>query len=221
MSTHRPSSSDDQSSDLNHDHASSDKALVSDAPTVSLNDHSGNADADTPAETVTRFCVSCGGPIIVHDDSDAAYGDTIRCSDGQGCDDPYMSEDTFVLTDDMIRGARDMGVLAAKCAASWTCDGNTSAEGIRWALKLADDGDPRLDECLPARPDLSGQWASDLTPQHLVADIIGWDTLEALSDDVRTDTMDTLANAWEDGVSDTFEDACVAELRASLPDSEA
>jgi hypothetical protein len=104
--------------------------------------------------------------------------------------------------------ARARGQSDARAAASWITDGNTKHEAAVAVLQLAEDGDPALDDYLPRRPDLSGEFADDLTPASLAEEITGADASE-----IDSDLIDTLADAYEDGVSETFEDACVAELR--------
>lgn len=105
--------------------------------------------------------------------------------------------------------ARDEGARNAKSAATWMVDGNTKQEAVQHVLKLAEDGDPSLDDYLPRRPDLSGEWADAHTPQTLGQEITG-------CDEIRDEIVDALATAYEQGVSHTFEDACVSELRKAL-----
>jgi hypothetical protein len=103
--------------------------------------------------------------------------------------------------------AKERGADAARDAASWTCDGNGDPAQYARTLQMLDDGDPETyDNRLPRYPDLSGEWADDPTPDSLAREITG-------SDDVSPELTDLLANAFESGVSDTFEDACVTELR--------
>lgn len=106
--------------------------------------------------------------------------------------------------------AYEMGVSAAKAAATWCVDGNTKHEAIVALVKMMDDGDPAVDDYLPARPGLSGEWADDPTPVSLARDIMG--------DDYRTDDpmVDALADAYERGVSETFYEACEAEYRRAV-----
>jgi hypothetical protein len=70
------------------------------------------------------------------------------------------------------------------------------------------DGDPALDDYLPARPNLSGEWADGLTPLALAREITG-------DDDPAAELIDRLAEAYDDAVAETFEQACEAELRAA------
>lgn len=110
-----------------------------------------------------------------------------------------------------------LGCEAARNAASWTVDGNTSAEHVRRVLAMLDDGDPQAFDYLPARPDLSGEWADSPTPRSIAADILGadWETHGNNAPDyIDAETVDVLAEAWEAGVSETFEAACETELRA-------
>ncbi len=128
-------------------------------------------------------------------------------------------------TAEQIAEARDMGAEAARSAASWTVDGNTSQAFIADALAMLDAGDPRADEYLPLRPTLSGEWADDdPTPITLWETVTGLDHFDAETDaSLAYETLigsavDALASAWEDGVSETFESACERELRAALVD---
>jgi hypothetical protein len=111
-----------------------------------------------------------------------------------------------MLTDAHIAEARSMGIDAATNAASWVVDGNTPDEHIRRVLQLMEDGDPRVDEYLPSYPDLSGAFADDYTPLTLARDILD-------TDDPSPEDIDTLADAWEDGVSETFYATCESILR--------
>ena len=111
-----------------------------------------------------------------------------------------------MLTNTHTQEARAWGEHAATNAASWVVDGNTSDEHIRRVLQLLEDGDPRVDDYLPRYPDLSGQHADDYTPLTLARDILG-------IDDPSAEDIDTLADAWEDGVSETFYATCESILR--------
>lgn len=103
--------------------------------------------------------------------------------------------------------ARKLGADAAKAAASWI-----NANDPRYVLELLEAGDPLADEFLPATPELSGEWADDPTPLSLAREIVG-EAFEDLSDETAGALQSTLADAWEAGVSETFESACEAELR--------
>jgi hypothetical protein len=100
-----------------------------------------------------------------------------------------------------------IGCDTADAAASWTIDGATANELAWRILRLLNDGDPAADDYLPARPDLSGQWADDATPQSLALELLGPGS-DLDSDDVVT----MLADAWERGVEDTFQAACERQL---------
>jgi hypothetical protein len=100
------------------------------------------------------------------------------------------------------REAFRLGVQAAESAASWTVNGNTSSDHVVRVLAMLKDGDPVADEYLPARPNLSGEWADAPTPYTLARDITGQDSI---ADD--WETVDAIADAWEAGVSETFQPA--------------
>lgn len=113
-----------------------------------------------------------------------------------------------------------LGVEHAKNAASWVIDGNTKREAIPAVLALMDDGDPRADDYLPARPNLSGEWVDDLTPRSLYERIVG--ELPAEGDEgldfetLHGSTLDRIADAYEAGVLDTFEVECERILRDAI-----
>jgi hypothetical protein len=122
------------------------------------------------------------------------------------------------------REAYRLGVDAAESAASWTVDGNTSAEHVRRVIAMLEDGDPMANDYLPACPNLSGEWADSPTPISLYEDITGFSHFQeqqvaGLVYETRVGSVvDAIADAWEAGVSDTFERACERELRAGLSD---
>jgi hypothetical protein len=102
--------------------------------------------------------------------------------------------------------AKERGQSDARAAASWATDGNTSAGHVRRLLTMLEEGDPAADGMLPVSPNLSGEWADDLTPQRLAEEVT---TLDEPSEEI----VDTLSSAYEAGVSETFESAVEAELR--------
>lgn len=109
-----------------------------------------------------------------------------------------------------------LGQEDARASASWAADGNTSPEHIRRVLRMLADGDPQADDYLPARPDLSGEWADARTPRSLFEDITGFDAhAEAtFNPDAYGECVEALCEAYEQGVTDTFEPACEAALRS-------
>lgn len=76
---------------------------------------------------------------------------------------------------------------------------------------MIENGDPRAEEYLPREPNLSGEFADDLTPVGLVRVVTG----EHI-DDIQPEVADAIADAYEAGVSDTFEPECERILRAAL-----
>lgn len=118
--------------------------------------------------------------------------------------------------------AYELGAEHARNAASWIVDGNTKTEFIPAVLKMMDDGDPAVESYLPARPNLSGEWADDLTPQTLYERITERDHADAERDaglgyeTLVGSVIDALADAYEAGVADTFESECERILRAAL-----
>lgn len=114
---------------------------------------------------------------------------------------------------DVLEQARELGRQAGRDAGSWAADGNTSAEHIRKVLAMLDVGDPAADEFLPRTPNLSGEYADDVTAHSLASELLG--------NDQTPEDRDAISDAWEDGVRETFEDACVSTLRGFLPDDAA
>ena len=108
-----------------------------------------------------------------------------------------------------------LGQEAAWTAASWTIDGNTSTDHAARVLAMLDDGDPAADDYLPARPNLSGEWADSPTPRSLFEDVTALDAhAEATWQPAAYQmVIEALCEAWERGVAETFEAACEAELR--------
>lgn len=113
---------------------------------------------------------------------------------------------------DSERAAYERGCEAARAAASWIIDGNTSREHIERLARMMDDGDPALDQYLPTKPNLSGEWADDVTDHSLAVQLVG--------PDYYAPQRDAVASAWEQGVSDTFSDECERIVKAALPDPE-
>lgn len=110
-----------------------------------------------------------------------------------------------------VCAAYKLGVEAAQAAASWAADGNTDAAAIARLLEMMEAGDPALEQYLPPTPDLSGEWADGPTPTSLALEVTSIDPDD--DDESWAATVDALADAWEQGVADTFEQACEAELR--------
>lgn len=111
------------------------------------------------------------------------------------------------------QAAYQLGADAAHAAASWAIDGNTSPEHIARMVAMFDAGDPALWDYLPARPDLSGEWADSETPASLYASVTGLDASDADPEDISY-----LADAWEAGVSEAFGTECERIIRAAASD---
>ena len=103
-----------------------------------------------------------------------------------------------------------LGQEAARAAASWTADDHAAR-----VLAMLEAGDPEAENYLPARPDLSGEWADAPTPRSLFEEVTGLDAhAEAtFNQDAYQDVLGQLCEAWERGVAETFEAVCEAELR--------
>ena len=114
-----------------------------------------------------------------------------------------------------IDAAHALGVEHAKNAASWILEGNAPID-YHALLALIVDGDPRVDDYLPRRPNLSGEYAGDLTPLSLAREIVGGLRLEELADTseaLEAEFIEVLADAYEAGVDETFEAECERLLR--------
>lgn len=118
--------------------------------------------------------------------------------------------------------AYELGVEHAKAAASWVTDGNSTHAHIVTTLRRLVDGDPAVYDCLPARPNLSGEWADAPTPTSLYEQIVGRDHADAEAEaglgyeTVVGNVIDRLADAYEAGVADTFEAECERQLRQAI-----
>jgi hypothetical protein len=100
------------------------------------------------------------------------------------------------------QAAYELGKQHALNAASWIIDANTKPEFIPAVLAMFDAGDPSVDDYLPARPDLSGQWADSMTPSRLADECGGW--------------VAGLCDAYEAGVAEHFDAECERLLREAL-----
>jgi hypothetical protein len=119
---------------------------------------------------------------------------------------------------DHEREAFELGAAAGIAAASWVADGNTSADHIVRMIAWMDDGDPRAEEYLPATPNLSGEWADSPTPRSLYHDIMDNVPGESAQPEWLSQRIEEeIADAWEAGVSSTFEPECERILRAMAP----
>jgi hypothetical protein len=105
--------------------------------------------------------------------------------------------------------AYELGAEAARAAATWAND-SASPESAERVLRMLENGDPEAWDYLPPAPNLSGGWG---TPNRIATKITGDAT-----DDLDQNLINAIADAYEQGVSDTFEDACVTELRRWLPE---
>ena len=120
------------------------------------------------------------------------------------------------------RRAFELGQEAGRAAASWIVDGNTSTEHIARMVAWLDDGDPRADDYLPPMPNLSGEWADAPTPARLFEEVTRHDAhAEATwNHDAYQTVLEGICDAWEAGVSDTFQTECERILRAAMPEDD-
>ena len=120
--------------------------------------------------------------------------------------------------DDLVSRAQSLGRDAGTKAAAWwqqdaigrrnTASTRDIAEHASKLLMMYDDGDPSLEDYWPTHPNLSGEWADELTPARLYAELgVSWD------DD--TDDM-ALCHAWEDAASEAMDDAVIGYLKDAI-----
>lgn len=97
--------------------------------------------------------------------------------------------------------AAQLGIQAARSAASWVTDGNESDESRRVKLNFIASGSPLMDEFMdPLRPQPNAE--------EIIETVTGKNANE-----VPMEIREELLNTWEDAVSDEFETACEEELR--------
>jgi enoyl-CoA hydratase/carnithine racemase len=87
-------------------------------------------------------------------------------------------------------------------------------------LRMLADGDPEAWDLLPEQPNLSGQWADDHTPASVQATVLDMNAVGAMSWAEVAELEDALSTAWEEGVSEAFQEACEEALRAVLPEED-
>jgi hypothetical protein len=116
--------------------------------------------------------------------------------------------------------AKTLGIEHARSAATWTTDGNSDKDERARVLGMMRAGDPMADNYLPRVPELSGEFADDLTPLSLCRRVLGTIEPEQVQlweeggENAHSTLMDELASAYEEGVSETFSAACEAQLIA-------
>lgn len=113
-----------------------------------------------------------------------------------------------------LHAATERGKEAAETAATWASSGNHDRAERTRVLAMLRAGDPQAYDYLPAKPDLSGEFADDLTPLRLFEFVVGRSVSEEGLDFESGDgaLLDAIADAWEDAVSEAFGPACEAEL---------
>jgi hypothetical protein len=150
--------------------------------------------------------------------SDPAYAANLNSEDPAEMLAEARGALEYVKANTPAAKAYALGVEAAKSAASWTVDGNTKTEFIPAVLEMFEAGDPAVFDYLPAYPDLSGQWADEMTPGRLYEETTGRDAHgdATWNQDAYQEALEELCEAFEAGVSETFEAACEAELRRAI-----
>jgi hypothetical protein len=69
-------------------------------------------------------------------------------------------------------------------------------------------------DSLPREPNLSGEWADDPTPDGLALEIVGEQIEQEWPE--NGELTDELADAWLEGVTATFTDACASALQGAV-----
>ena len=151
----------------------------------------------------------CKVEVTEADNGDLLELKAVRAGVEVDVSDLESSELSAALEQHFITEASKLGRDAGRAAGSWAADGNTKQQHITNVLKMLDDGDPEASDYLPPTPNLSGEWADDLTPAKLFEEVVGREATER-----DAELKDTLATAWEDGVMETFENQCEKTLRS-------
>lgn len=90
------------------------------------------------------------------------------------------------------RDAEIAGKSAGRAAASWlSIDSQEQANDL---LEMLEDGDPRLDEYLPRRPDLSGEFSGESMNEILEVD-----------DDDDPDDVQAIADIWQNAADEAYD----------------
>lgn len=88
--------------------------------------------------------------------------------------------------------AKRDGARAGKAAASWMDPGDERS--ARRLAKMIDDGDPAIDQYLPRRPDLSGEYAGESMNEIL-----------DVQDGDDPDAVDEIADIWQEAADEAFD----------------
>jgi hypothetical protein len=138
---------------------------------------------------------------------------------------------------DVVRSERQhafhIGAERARQAAEWAVDGNTNESDIARVLNMLENGDPAVDDHLPAPPELSnGEFADGYDAYTLWREVTdtdyndecGFIALQAEANGEGTfdaceqlvEKLDELMEAYRDGVFAFYHEACEAVLRHAL-----
>lgn len=103
------------------------------------------------------------------------------------------------MTQDQVsaeaREAAELGRQAGESAASWAFDGNTSIDTYRETIQGIEDCDPLVLDRFRV-PNLSGEWADEVSSQDL--------TRELGIADEDAEHADEVCSAWEDAASEAY-----------------
>lgn len=113
---------------------------------------------------------------------------------------------------DLDTRARELGAERGKAAASWTFDGNTSAETYRTFLRMHEDGDPAIEQFDTMTGWLSGEYAGEPSPTTLAHD------LDLDLDD--HDAIDAACEAYEEAADEAYWDELVRVARLQTEDEQ-
>ncbi len=116
----------------------------------------------------------------------------------------------YLKPDEWRQQARELGEDAGRAAGSWAADGNTPSDAaIRLLIGLS-DGDPAAWDSLPPAPTLAG---AELTIAGLALQIVG-EAIEGMPN--KRELTSEIVEAWEQGVTATFADACMNALDGAV-----
>lgn len=114
---------------------------------------------------------------------------------------------------DHLDTARDMGRRAGRAAAQFAVPPGVPA-ALRMLAAVESWGEDS--DALPEPPNLSGGWADELTPLALACDVLDADG-HHVEDVLGDHGVSEIAEAWEQGVDETFWDECERIANARAP----
>jgi hypothetical protein len=114
----------------------------------------------------------------------------------------------YLKPDEWRQEARELGEDAGRAAGSWAADGNTPSASAVLILAALNDGDPAGFDALPPEPHLE-----DPDIARLAFEIVG-EEIDGMPN--KRELTGELADAWQEGVTNTFTDACIRVLDGAV-----